>query len=392
MINTTIIISFQLQVFSLTELDMEEIINTKGMDQIISGIEKIHKCFIEKSIQPEIIEKTDGSLEFTLGDRNLTVQIACSDIHNETTDVFMHITTEDYFFASNTLLHWGDVSVKQECKAFGQPAPFSIQYTNSEILNVRQIAHVITQGWSEGDLRKCLEAFFDDVSQRNITSVSVSVSWTGPYGYFGQTSAAVIFDSLLTIVESTNALCLIRIVIRDQPRFPFFKDKTIAYFSSKVNRSLNTHLVDLGKFLNLPHSEERAGINEAIFKIYSDDVANIENAWETLKRIARQIIRTKKKIISVDNDTLLARNFENLRKLEKYFGFKFKMIKSGSQRLTFLVRKNTVDFSSAQEICNILEAAEDDDSKGTVLHTQINLYVSKNQKWHLCGFSLRLLS
>ena len=349
-------------------------IDTEGMDQILSGIEKIHKCSIKKSVQPEIIEKPDGSLQFTYGRRNLTVQIACADICTETTDVIMHVTTENFDFGGvgRALLIAGGDSIMQECRALGQPAPFSVQYTNSGNLNVRQIAHVITPGESEGDLRKCLESFFDDVSKRNITSISFSAIGAGLYGYLESESVAFIFDGLAKVSELKNsALSLIRIVILNQIRFIQFKEATKAYFSSEVASSQQSGKSVSPKLrFNVFRRKERAKIEEAIINIYSDDVANIYNAWEALKRIASQITRTKKKIISVDNDTILACDFENFRKLEKYFGFKFKK-QNGSSNNEF--KGNTADFFSIQEICNILEAAEDDENKGkcTVLYTEI---------------------
>ena len=107
---------------------MKETIDTEGMDQIFSGIEKTHKCSIKKSVQSQIIEKPDGSLEFTHGHRNLKVQIACADICNETTDVIMHLTTKNFNFddVGFSLSKAGGDSIMRECIAFGQPAPFSI--------------------------------------------------------------------------------------------------------------------------------------------------------------------------------------------------------------------------------------------------------------------------
>ena len=389
MISNTIIISFQTQVYSLTELQMKEMTDTEGMDQIISGIEKTHKCFIKKSVQSEIIENPDRSLEFTHGRRNLTIQIACADICNETTDVIMHVTTENFGLGGVGSALWkaGGYSIIQECRALGQPAPFSIQYTNSGNLNVRQIAHVITPGESEEDLRKCLEAFFDDVSKRNITSISFSAIGAGLYGYTESESVAFIFDSLSKVSESRNsALSLVRIVILDQVQFINFKEATKARFSSEVasNSSQQSGKSVSPKLrFNVFRSKERVKIEEAIIKIYSDDVANIENAWEALKRIASQITNTKKKIISVDNDTFLTRDYENLGKLEKHFGFKFKKQNSASN---IEVKKNTVDFSSLQEICNILEAAEDCDDRGkrTVLFTEIKFWFANRKSGQYC--------
>ena len=345
---------------------MKEMIDTEGMNHIISGIEKIHKCSIKKSIQPEITEKPDESLEFTLSDRNLTVQIACADICHETTDVIMHVTNTYFHLGEvgNALLIAGGDSIMQESMALRQPTPFSVQYTNSGNLNVRQIAHVITRGRSEGYLKKGLEAFFDDVAKRNITSISFSAIGTGLLGYSASESATLIFDSLSTVAESRNsALSLIRIVILHQTVFINFKHATKVYFSSDVTSSSRQQSTKSPNLcFNIFRSKERGKKDEAIIKIYSDDLANIENAWQTLKRTASQIRSAKKKIISVDNDTFLARNFENLRKLEKYFGFKFRKENTSSN---IEVKENTVELSSLQEICNILEAAE---GKCTVLY------------------------
>ena len=371
---------------------MKEMIDTEGMDQIISGIEKTHKCFIKKCIQHQIIENPDGSLEFTHGHRNLTVQIACADICNETTDVIMHVTTEDYYFGGvgRALLKAGGDSIIRECIALGQPAPLSIQYTNSGNLNVRQIAHVITESLGEGDLIKCLEAFFEDVSKRNITSISFSAIGAGSCGYSARESATFILDSLSKVAESRNlALSLIRIVIIDQIGFTNFKDATKAYFTSEVASSLTQRSrksVSPKLRFNIFRSKERARKDEAIIKIYSDGVANIENTWEALKRIASQIRSTKKKIISVDNDTFLARDYENLRKLEKYFGFKFKKQNSANNTK---IKGNTVDLSSLQEICDILEAAEDGDCRGkckkcTLLYTEIKFWFSNRKRGQYC--------
>ena len=252
-----------------------------------------------------------------------------------------------------------------------------MHYTNSGKLNVRQIAHVITRGESEGNLRKCLEAFFDDVSKRNITSISFSAIGAGLYGY--RESAAFIFDSLSKVSElKISALSLIRVVIPNQIQFINFKDATKAYFFSEVASSSSQQSgksVSPKLSFNVFRSKERARIEEAIINIYSDDVANIKNAWEALKRIVRQITSTctKQNIVSVDNDTLIARDFENLGKLEKYFGFIFKKQNSPSNTE---VKGNTVDFFNFQEICNILEAAEDDENKGKCIPYCIQNFTS----------------
>jgi O-acetyl-ADP-ribose deacetylase (regulator of RNase III) len=324
-------------------------------------------------------EKPDGSLELSLGSRNLTVQIVCSDISKETTDLIMHVTSEDFSFnggVGKALIKAGGDSIVQECKALGQPALFTTQFTKAGNMPVNQIAHVIGPGKpTYAELKQCLDNFFDDVIMKNIAKVSFSAIGAGAMGYSESQSADLIFDNLSRIAESQNpALNLARIVIFEKAKFTKFKDASKAYFASggatspspQPARSRFTAVFRSKRAVKTKSEDGGTSI-----KIYSDERGKIEKAWGDLKRQVCQSIKDQPM-----NDEVIKkftdRDLEKLRKLERDFDVKINVEqKKGSVK----IKGHFDDVSTVQEeIRTILKDITENEPKGKLAIWQFLLY------------------
>ena len=320
-------------------------------------------------------DKPDGSLELSLGSSNLTVQIVCADISKETTDVIMHVTSEDFSFnggVGKALIKAGGDSIAQECKALGQPALYSTQYTKAGNLSANQIAHVIGTGKpSYSELKKCLDNFFDDTTKKNIAKVSFSAIGAGAMGYSESQSADLIFDNLFRIAESKNpALSLARIVIFEKAKFIKFKDATKAYVaaggatssspkSSKATAKLRFSV--FGRSKKDDGAKTTSGDGGISVKIYSDDRGKIEKAWGDLKKKMNQFIEEKTmpdEVIKKFTDG----DHEKLRKLESVYDVKIKVDQSKGN---VKIKGHITDISTVQEeIRKMLKDITEKESKG----------------------------
>jgi O-acetyl-ADP-ribose deacetylase (regulator of RNase III) len=319
-------------------------------------------------------EKLDGSLELSFGSRNLTVQIVCDDISKaETTDLIMHVTSQDFSFqggVGKALIKAGGDSIVQECKALGQPALFSTQYTKAGNLSVNEIAHVIGPDQPTfPDLKRCLHTFFDDVSKKNIGKVSFSAIGAGAMGFSESQSAELIFDNLSRIAESKNpTLNLVRIVIFERAKFVKFKDASTAYFSSGGATSLSpqaaksSHLTTLFSMFRSKKSVKRTAGDEGVsVKIYSDGRGKIKKAWAELKRKMSQNIQEK---IMIDDviKKFTDHDLEILRKLERDFDV---LIKADQSKGKVKIKGHISDISSIQdEIRKIMKKITENEIKG----------------------------
>ena len=317
-------------------------------------------------------DKPDGSLELILGG-NITVQIVCDDISKETTDLIMHVTSEDFSFnggVGKALIKAGGKTIEQECKGLGQPALFSTQYTQAGNLSVSQIAHVIGTGKpSYADLKKCLENFFDDISQKNIAKVSFSAIGAGAMGYSESQSADLIFDNLFRIAQSKNpALSLVRIVIFEKPKFMKFKGAAKAYVAnggptSSTSTSKRSSYVP--KFNVFRSKKQPAKMIEAdgdiSIKIYCDDRGRIEKAWLELKKKINNNIKEQ----SMNDDVIKKftdRDREKVRKLERDFDVQIKVDQSKGN---VKIKGHIADISYIQEeIRTILKDITENEPKG----------------------------
>ena len=319
-------------------------------------------------------DQPDGSLELSLGGGNITVQIVCNDISKETTDLIMHVTSQDFSFhggVGKALIKAGGKSIEQECKGLAQPAIFTTQYTKAGNLSVNQIAHVIGSGKpSYGDLKKCLDNFFDDIDKKNIAKVSFSAIGAGAMGYSESQSADLIFDNLFRISKSTNpALSLVRIVIFEKAKFVKFKDAAKAYVDNggpaAPEKSSRGPKLRFSVFRGSKKQAAKSTTAEEgiFFKIYCDDRGKFDKAWGDLKKKMHQNIRDRtitdgiiKKFADSDLD--------NLRKLERDFDIEIKIDKDkGEVRL----KGHFLDIPNVREkIMDILKDFKDNESKGKI--------------------------
>ena len=219
----------------------------------------------------------------------------------------MHVISQDFPFeggVAKALVKAGGDSIVQECKALGQPALFSTQYTKAGNLTVNQIAHVIgpVNNTTFADLARCLHNFFDDILKKNIAKVSFSATGTGTLDYSESESVDLIFDNLFRIAQKKNpTLSLVRIVILEKAKFVKFKDAAKAYVSSECDADPTTRL---GIFL----------------RIYSDDKRKIDKAWSELKKKIDENIEER----HIRDDMIKKftfSDFKNLRKLGRDFDF-----------------------------------------------------------------------
>ena len=321
-------------------------------------------------------DKPDGSLELILSG-NITVQIVCDDISKETTDLIMHVTSQDFSFnggVGKALIKAGGKTIEQECKGLGQPALFSTQYTKAGNLSVNQIAHVIGSGKpSYADLKKCLDNFFDDISQKGIAKVSFSAIGAGAMGYSENQSADLIFDNLFKIAQSKNpALSVVRIVIFEKAKFMKFKDAAKAYVANGGPTSSSATSKKSSYAPKLPfsvfRSKKQPGKTEVkeegiFFKIYCDDRGKFDKAWNELKRKMKANIIEKPMgddIIKKFTDS----DLEKLRKLERDYDF---VIKPDKVKGEVKLKGHMHDIAHVQEkISEIIQDAKDNESKGKV--------------------------
>ena len=284
-----------------------------------------------------VTEKPDGLMEFFFGSKNLTVEIVCADISEETTDLIMHVTSQDFSFqggVGQALIRAGGDNIVQESKALGKPALFSTQYTKAGKLSVSQIAHVIAPGQpSHSELKKCLDNFFDDVSKKNIAKISFSAIGAGKMGFSESQSADLIFDSLSWIAESKSvSLSLVRIVIFEKPKFKKFKDAAKAYFApggaTGSSPQPKTRFNVFGRSKRIPKPTLGPGGDGGVsIKIYSDDRGNIHKAWDELKRKMYENIKEQ----PVTDDVVKKftdGHVETFRELERHYDVKIKVEQS----------------------------------------------------------------
>ena len=319
-------------------------------------------------------EKLDGSLELSFGSGDLTVQIVCNDISKETTDLIMHVTNQDFSSqggVGKALIKAGGDSIVQECKALGQPALFSTQYTKAGNLSVNEIAHVIGPDQPTfPDLKRCLHTFFDDVSKKNIGKVSFSAIGAGAMGFSESQSAELIFDNLSRIAESKNpTLNLVRIVIFEKAKFVKFKDASTAYFSSggatspspQAAKSSHFPITLFSMFRSKKSVKRTAGDEGVSVKIYSDDRGKIKKAWAELKRKMSQNIQ-EKTIIDDVIKKFTDRDLEILRKLERDFDV---TIKADQSKGKVKIKGHNSDISNIQdEIRKIMKKITENEIKG----------------------------
>jgi O-acetyl-ADP-ribose deacetylase (regulator of RNase III) len=315
------------------------------------------------------IEEPDGSLELSLGSRNLTVQIVCDDISKETTHLIMHVIDQDFSFqggVGKALIKAGGDSIVQECKALGQPALFSTQYTEPGNLSVNQIAHVIAPAsMNVADLKKCLDTFFDDVSKKNIARISFSAIGAGALGFSEKQSADLIFDNLSRIANSKNpALRLIRIVILEKAKFIKFKDATKVYFFSGGATSSIPHPADACASHSRTPAKSVGGDESISIRIYSDDRGKIDEAWGELKtKIRENMDGTILKNNVIKNFT--DRGREKLHKLARDNEVE---IKVHSSKGILRIKGYKADVPNVGEKAKkILKDVEDNEIKGKIL-------------------------
>ena len=288
-----------------------------------------------------LTENPDGSLEFFLGSKNLKVQIVCGDITEETADLIMHVTNRKLAFVGGVgkaLIQEGGSDIVQEFLALGKPALFSTQYTTAGMLAVNQIAHVIGPGKpSLPVLKKCLDNFFDDISHRNIAEISFSAIGAGAMGFSESQSAKLIFDNLSWISESRiSILRLVRIVILDQLTFDKYKDAAKDILSN----------------------------TQQTIQIYSDDLGNIDRAWDELKR--RICANIEEKIIyDVAIKKLTDQRLDELRKLERDYDAKIVIDQSKG---CIKIKGHISDVSNIQEeIHKLLKEISENEVKGKLV-------------------------
>ena len=319
-------------------------------------------------------DKPDGSLELILSG-NITIQIVCDDISKETTDLIMHVTSQDFSFnggVGKALIKAGGKTIEQECKGLGQPALFSTKYTKAGNLSVSQIAHVIGSGKpSYADLKKCLDNFFDDISQKNIAKVSFSAIGAGAMGYSESQSADLIFDNMFRIAQSKNpALSLVRVVIFEKAKFVKFKDAAKAYVANGGPTSSSATSKKSSYVPKLPFNVFRSNRQPAktieadggiSIKIYCDDRESIEKACKELKRKMKANIKDK----NMSDDVIKKftdRDLERIRKLERDCDVQ---IKVDQGKGNVIIKGHIDDISNIQEeIRKILKDITENESKG----------------------------
>ena len=247
----------------------------------------------------------------------------------------MHVIDRGFSFqggVAKALVKAGGDSLVQECKALGQPALFTTEYTKAGNLTVNQIAHVIApvKNITLADLEKCLDNFFDDILQRNIGKVSFSAIGTGAMGYSESESVDLIFDNLFRIAQSKNtALSLVRIVIFEKGKFMKFKDAAKAYVSSECDA-------------------DPAKTTGIFLRVYSDDQRKIDKAWDKLKKKIDENIDER----PVRDDMIkkfTVNDLDNLRKLERNLDFVIKVDKNQGE-ITF--KGHVHDIPNVQEKIN----------------------------------------
>ena len=326
-------------------------------------------------------DKPDGSLELSFGGK-LTVEIVCADISKETTDVIMHVTSQDFSFnggVGKALIKAGGDGIVQECKTLGQPALFSTQYTGAGNLSANQIAHVIGPGQpSYQDLKKCLENFFDDISKKNIANISFSSIGAGAMGYSESQSADLILDNLSKIAQLKNpSLTLARIVIFEKAKFSKFKDAAKAYVNTGGASSPSSPQpsIVLPKFSfgasRASRARKSGRVKTAVkdggisIKIYSDNRGNIEKAWGELKR--NMSINIKEQVMKDDVVKKFKGEVETAKiiKLESIHDVKIKIDK---RKGNITIKGHIADISIVQEeIRKILKDIVENEPKGGLL-------------------------
>ncbi|XP_046856440.1 uncharacterized protein LOC124449537 isoform X2 [Xenia sp. Carnegie-2017] len=135
-------------------------------------------------------ENPDGSLEVKFPKQTPRVEIVCADISQETTQLIMHVTNENFSLqggVAKALVKAGGDKIEEECKALGTAPLFSTQYTGAGKLLVNQIAHVIGPGKpSYQDLKKCLDNFSMICQEKALQMYpflpSVPVQWVSRKG------------------------------------------------------------------------------------------------------------------------------------------------------------------------------------------------------------------
>lgn len=315
---------------------------------------------IYKPTASSLTEKPDGSLELSIGRKNLTVQIVCADITKERTDVIMHVITQDFSFKGGVikaLAKAGGDEIVRECKTLGKPAIFSTQYTTAGKLAASQIAHVIApDSCKVPDLKKCLDAFLDDIVKRNITEVSFSAIGAGAMGFPEREVVGMIFDNLFRVAETKGSkLNLVRIVIMDKAKFGKFKDATKAYVL--VEGAIPSSSQPVIKSAQ----KKRQFIQERVIKIYSDDRGKIDRAWGELESKMSQNIED----MTINDDVIKKFTDHHLNMLSKLSNdFDVRIVPDVSKG-SVKIKGHIADVSNIQEkIRTMLKKISDDERKG----------------------------
>ena len=244
-------------------------------------------------------EELEGSLELWF--ESITVQIAYNDTSKEVTNLIMLVIGQDFLVKGGVEKEAGKLTVHQ------------IDHAISPTVMIDVAA-----------LKKSLDTFFDNVSEKNTTRISFSESQ----------SAGLVFDNLCRIakIKNPSLLSLICIVIFDRAKFIKFKDATKAYFasrglslqpgnSSRAPRMSFSVVGSSGSEISTRLIKGDGGIS---ITIYSDDRGKIDEAWEELKRRMNQNIQ---EMIMTDDviKEFTDRDLEQLRKLERDFDFEIKI-------------------------------------------------------------------
>jgi hypothetical protein len=275
-------------------------------------------------------EELEGSLELWF--ESITVQIAYNDTSKEVTNLIMLVIGQDFLVKGGVEKEAGKLTVHQ------------IDHAISPTVMIDVAA-----------LKKSLDTFFDNVSEKNTTRISFSESQ----------SAGLVFDNLCRIakIKNPSLLSLVCIVIFDRAKFIKFKDATKAYFASRglsLQPGNSSHAPRMS-FTKLIKRDGGISIT-----IYSDDRGKIDEAWEELKRHMNQNIQ---EMIMTDDviKEFTDRDLEQLRKLERDFDFE---IKIDQQKGDVKFRGHVLDIANVQgKIGEIVNDIKDNRNrnKGNIL-------------------------
>ncbi|CAB4021318.1 poly [ADP-ribose] polymerase 14-like, partial [Paramuricea clavata] len=191
--------------YPLTEPGMKKQISMEAMNVIISHIENIYKCVIEKDIQPEEThEKTKGDggastmnlpynsmsfisdkdVKLVLGHR---IRIIVGDLAQQKVDVIVNTTNQKIDLNANAcgraLLKVAGKELLSECQKIGSLKVGDMASTGSAKLNCKRVYHVRASPWDSGKgaqilgtlIKKCL----DQMEKDTLRSIAIPAIGTG---------------------------------------------------------------------------------------------------------------------------------------------------------------------------------------------------------------------